>query len=117
MPNEQLVDHLSFDTSLSNPDIAPVRPSKQDWKAVSFFTLWVGMAVNIPSYMIAASLIDGGMSWQQAMWTVLLGNLIVFVPMSLSGHAGTKYGIPFPISSMRRRKRPSATNSLLSFGN
>jgi NCS1 family nucleobase:cation symporter-1 len=97
MPNEQLVDHLSFDTSLSNPDIAPVRPSKQDWKAVSFFTLWVGMAVNIPSYMIAASLIDGGMSWQQAMWTVLLGNLIVFVPMSLSGHAGTKYGIPFPV--------------------
>ena len=55
------------------------------------------MAVNIPSYMIAASLIDGGMSWQQAMWTVLLGNLIVFVPMSLSGHAGTKYGIPFPV--------------------
>ena len=97
MPNEQLVDHLSFDNSLSNPDIAPVRESKRNWKAISFFTLWVGMAVNIPSYMIAASLIDGGMSWQQAMWTVLLGNLIVFVPMSLSGHAGTKYGIPFPV--------------------
>jgi NCS1 family nucleobase:cation symporter-1 len=82
---------------LSNADIAPVPANKRDWKAISFFTLWVGMAVNIPSYMIAASLIDGGMSWQQAMWTVLLGNLIVFVPMSLSGHAGTKYGIPFPV--------------------
>jgi len=94
---EHLVDHLETDTDLSNEDIAAVPPSKRDWKAVSFFTLWVGMAVNIPSYMIAASLIDGGMSWQQAMWTVLLGNLIVFVPMSLSGHAGTKYGIPFPV--------------------
>jgi len=31
------------------------------------------------------------------MWTVLLGNLIVLVPMALSGHAGTKYGIPFPV--------------------
>ena len=82
---------------LSNADIAPVPAKKRDWKAISFFTLWVGMAVNIPSYMIAASLIDGGMSWQQAMRTVLLGNLIVFVPMSLSGHAGTKYGIPFPV--------------------
>ena len=82
---------------LSNADIAPVPANQRDWKAISFFTLWVGMAVNIPSYMIAASLIDGGMSWQQAMWTVLLGNLIVFVPMSLSGHAGTKYGIPFPV--------------------
>jgi len=84
-------------TGLSNPDIAPVPAGQQTWKAISFFALWVGMAVNIPSYMIAASLIDGGMSWQQAMWTVLLGNLIVFIPMSLSGHAGTKYGIPFPV--------------------
>ncbi len=89
--------HQGFDPGLSNADIAPVPPTARNWKAISFFTLWVGMAINIPSYMIAASLIDGGMSWKQAMWTVLLGNLIVFVPMSLSGHAGTKYGIPFPV--------------------
>jgi len=94
---EHLVSHLEPELDLSNADIAPVPESQRDWKAISFFALWVGMAVNIPSYMIAASLIDGGMSWQQAMWTVLLGNLIVFVPMSLSGHAGTKYGIPFPV--------------------
>ena len=97
MAQEDLVSHLDSDMDLSNADIAPVPAGQRDWKAISFFTLWVGMAVNIPSYMIAASLIDGGMSWQQAMWTVLLGNLIVFVPMSLSGHAGTKYGIPFPV--------------------
>jgi NCS1 family nucleobase:cation symporter-1 len=87
----------STDPSLSNPDIAPVPPGQRDWKAISFFSLWVGMVVNIPAYMIAASLVEGGMSWQQAMWTVLLGNLIVLVPMVLSGHAGTKYGIPFPV--------------------
>ena len=97
MDQGQEVSHLNMDPGLSNPDIAPVPANQRNWKAISFFTLWVGMAVNIPSYMIAASLIDGGMSWQQAMWTVLLGNLIVFVPMSLSGHAGTKYGIPFPV--------------------
>ena len=85
------------DAGLSNADIAPVPTAARDWKAISFFSLWVGMAVNIPTYMIAASLVDGGMSWQQAMWTVLLGNLIVLVPMALSGHAGTKYGIPFPV--------------------
>jgi NCS1 family nucleobase:cation symporter-1 len=82
---------------LSNADLAPVPSHKQDWDAMCFFVLWVGMAVNIPTYMIASSLVDGGMSWQQAMWTVLLGNLIVLVPMALSGHAGTKYGIPFPV--------------------
>jgi NCS1 family nucleobase:cation symporter-1 len=83
--------------ALSNADLAPVPVAQRDWKAISFFTLWVGMAVNIPTYMVASSLVDGGMSWQQAMWTVLIGNLIVLVPMALSGHAGTKYGIPFPV--------------------
>lgn len=86
-----------IDAGLSNADIAPVPQPRRDWKAISFFSLWVGMAVNIPTYMIAASLVEGGMSWQQAMLTVLLGNLIVLVPMALSGHAGTKYGIPFPV--------------------
>ncbi len=85
------------DSGLSNADIAPVPKSGRDWSAISFFALWVGMAVNIPTYMIAASLVQGGMSWQQAMMTVLLGNLIVLVPMALSGHAGTRYGIPFPV--------------------
>jgi len=85
------------DAELINFDIAPVPLVQRDWKAISFFSLWVGMAVNIPTYMIAASLINGGMSWQQAMWTVLLGNLIVLIPMALSGHAGTKYSIPFPV--------------------
>ncbi|NNF51397.1 MAG: NCS1 family nucleobase:cation symporter-1, partial [Gammaproteobacteria bacterium] len=86
-----------MDASLSNPDIAPVPGSARNWTALSFYSLWVGMAINIPTYMIAASLIDNGMSWQQATMTVLLGNVIVLVPMMLSGHAGTKYGIPFPV--------------------
>ncbi len=85
------------DTRLSNQDIAPTAPAERTWSAISFYSLWVGMAINIPTYMIAASLVEGGMSWSQAMWTVLLGNLIVLVPMALSGHAGAKYGIPFPV--------------------
>jgi NCS1 family nucleobase:cation symporter-1 len=85
------------DQELSNADIAPVESSKRQWSGLNFFALWVGMAVNIPAYMIAASLVEGGMSWKQAMVTVLLGNVIVLVPMVLSGHAGTKYGIPFPV--------------------
>jgi len=97
---EPAVEHAQaagHDAGLSNADIAPVPQSRRNWKAISFFSLWVGMAVNIPTYMIAASLVDGGMSWKQAMMTVLLGNLIVLLPMALSGHAGTKYGIPFPV--------------------
>ncbi len=59
--------------------------------------LWIGMAVNIPTYMLAAGLISAGMNWKQALLTITLGNLIVLVPMMLNAHAGTRYGIPFPV--------------------
>jgi len=95
---EVMVDPSArYHGSLSNKDIAPARPQERHWTSLSFFSLWVGMAVNIPTYMIAASLISGGMSWSQAMWTVLLGNVIVLVPMVLSGMPGARYGIPFPV--------------------
>jgi NCS1 family nucleobase:cation symporter-1 len=55
------------------------------------------MSVCIPTYMLASGLIAGGMSWMQAVGTILLGNVIVLVPMILNAHAGTKYGIPFPV--------------------
>jgi NCS1 family nucleobase:cation symporter-1 len=47
--------------------------------------------------MLASGLIAGGMNWWQALLTIGLGNLIVLIPMILNAHAGTKYGIPFPI--------------------
>ena len=63
----------------------------------NYAALWVAMSVCIPTYMLASGLIAGGMSWWQAIGTILLGNLIVLVPMLLNAHAGTKYGIPFPV--------------------
>jgi NCS1 family nucleobase:cation symporter-1 len=59
--------------------------------------LWIGMAVCVPTYMLAGGLIDLGMNWWQAVLTVCLGNIVVLVPMVLNGHPGTKYGIPFPV--------------------
>ncbi|MFN9973709.1 MAG: cytosine permease, partial [Phycisphaerae bacterium] len=59
--------------------------------------LWIGMAVCITTYTIAAGMIGQGMNWWQATLTVALGNLIVLIPMTLNGHPGTKYGIPFPV--------------------
>jgi NCS1 family nucleobase:cation symporter-1 len=47
--------------------------------------------------MLAAGLVDGGKNWWQAELTIMLGNLIVLAPMILIAHAGTRYGIPFPV--------------------
>ncbi|SNS24500.1 nucleobase:cation symporter-1, NCS1 family [Granulicella rosea] len=55
------------------------------------------MSMEVTTYMLASSLIAGGMNWKQAVGTILLGNLIVLIPMVLNAHAGAKYGIPFPV--------------------
>jgi NCS1 family nucleobase:cation symporter-1 len=85
------------DASLYNPDLAPIPPERRSWSTYNYASLWVAMSVCIPTYMLASGLIAGGMSWIQAILTILLGNLIVLIPMLLNAHAGTRYGIPFPV--------------------
>ena len=87
----------NVDANLINEDIRPVRDDERRWSVLSMASLWVGMVVCVPTYMLAAGLIDQGMDWSQAVLTVLLGNVIVLAPMILNGHPGTKYGIPFPV--------------------
>jgi NCS1 family nucleobase:cation symporter-1 len=87
----------THDPSLYNKDLAPIPLDKRTWGTYNYASLWVAMSVCIPTYMLASGLIAGGMSWWQAVGTILLGNLIVLVPMLLNAHAGTRYGIPFPV--------------------
>ena len=84
-------------SGLYNHDLAPVPAAARKWGMWSFAALWISMSACIPTYMLASSLIGGGMNWWQAVGTIFLGNLIVLVPMILNAHAGTKYGIPFPV--------------------
>src|ERR1700694_4386893 len=89
--------HIPHDPSLYNEDIAVVPKEKRTWTTWNYIALWISMSLCIPTYMLASWLIQGGMNWWQAILTILLGNLIVLVPMVLNAHAGTKYGIPFPV--------------------
>ncbi len=84
-------------STLYNDDLAPIPPQRRSWGLYNYASLWVGMSVCIPTYMLASGLIAGGMSWWQAIGTILLGNLIVLIPMLLNAHAGARYGIPFPV--------------------
>jgi len=85
------------DQKLINKDLSPTKISERSWGTYAIAALWIGMSVNIPTYMLASGLIAGGMNWWQALMTIGLGNLIVLIPMVLNAHAGTKYGIPFPV--------------------
>jgi NCS1 family nucleobase:cation symporter-1 len=94
------IHELAEDVSASpyyNPDLAPTRWRDRRWGLKDLAALWVALAACVPTYMLASSLIDEGMSWWQAVLTIFLGNVIVLLPMLLNAHAGTKYGIPFPV--------------------
>ncbi len=97
--HEPIIDPLAGvqDGRLYNDDLAPVPASRRTWGAGSYAALWISMSACIPTYMLASSLIGGGMNWWEAVLTIFLGNLIVLVPMILNAHAGTRYGIPFPV--------------------
>ena len=82
---------------LYNPDLAPASAAQRHWGTYNFAALWISMSVNILTYMLAASLIQGGMNWRQAIATIFIGNVIVLAPMLLNSHPGAKYGIPFPV--------------------
>jgi len=84
-------------TSLYSEDLAPVQPEARKWNTWNYAALWISMSLCIPTYMLASSLIEGGMNWWQAILTIALGNTVVLIPMILNGHAGAKYGIPFPV--------------------
>ena len=106
---------------LWNEDLAPTSTAQRTWRWYHFAALWVGMVMCIPAYTLAASLIDSGMSWQQAVGTVFLGNLIVLVPMLLIGHAGAKYGIPYAVLARaafgtRGARLPAVLRALVACG-
>jgi nucleobase:cation symporter-1, NCS1 family len=84
-------------TQLYSEDLAPTPLSNRTWNTWNYAALWISMSLCIPTYMLASSLIEGGMSWGQAILTIFLGNAIVLIPMILNGHAGAQYGIPFPV--------------------
>ncbi len=81
----------------ANRDLLPTTFDERRWSLWHIAALWIGMAVCIPTYMLAAGLIVSGMTWWQALITITAGNSIVLLPMVLNGHAGTKYGISFPV--------------------
>lgn len=88
---------MNTNSSLYSEDLAPISAKNRTWTTWNYAALWISMSLCIPTYMLSSSLIEGGMNWWQAILTIFLGNTVVLIPMILNGHAGAKYGIPFPV--------------------
>src|SRR5688500_17683825 len=97
-PDVAGAEHAELSASpLWNEDLAPTPPERRTWSTWNIAALWIGMSVVITTYTLASGLMQQGMTWWQAMSVILLGNVVVLVPMILNAHAGTKYGISFPV--------------------
>ena len=100
--NKETADFVELTRDVSNsplwnPDLAPTPLARRTWSTYHIAALWIGMSVVITTYTLASGLMQQGMTWWQAMLTILLGNLIVLIPMILNAHAGTRYGVSFPV--------------------
>ena len=100
--NEGRRDFVELDEDVSgsplwNRDLAPTTIRERTWTTWNIAALWIGMSVVITTYTLAGGFVEQGMNWWQAMVTILLGNTVVLIPMILNAHAGTKYGVSFPV--------------------
>src|SRR5699024_1795353 len=99
MKNTKINDNLheSGDNRLVNADLMPIPAARQKWTWFSYMALWMGIIHNIFNYAVAASLIALGMNIWQALLTILVGNFVLIIPLALNGHAGSRYGLSFPV--------------------
>src|ERR1700733_5739712 len=96
MPMTELRSRVES-SPLYNEDHAPASSERRHWGTYNYAALWVSMSVNILTYMLAASLIQGGMNWKQAVVTVFVGNGIGLIPILLNSQPGARSGVPFPV--------------------
>jgi NCS1 family nucleobase:cation symporter-1 len=81
-----------------NADIAPTRANDRTWTKWNIASLWVGMAICVPTYTLGGVLTAYfGLSVSEALWTVLIANIVVLIPLTLNAFPGTRYGIPCPV--------------------
>ena len=81
-----------------NDDIAPTRAAQRTWSKWNVASLWVGMAICVPTYTLGGVLTSYfGLSVSEALWTIFIANVVVLIPLTLNAYPGTKYGIPCPV--------------------
>ncbi len=81
-----------------NEDIAPTRISQRTWSKWNVAALWVGMAICVPTYILGGVLTSYfGLSVAEALWTILIANIVVLIPLTLNAYPGTRFGIPCPV--------------------
>lgn len=106
---------------LWNPDFNPARQSLRKWGAPTYASLWIAMAVIVPTWTLATVGMALGLSWTQVIIYMFLGNLIILIPTIIQSHGGARYGIAEPQLTRTRwgiygAQFPSWVRAIISMG-
>ena len=82
---------------LYSADLAPIPAEERTWQWRSLASILAGAVFCVPTYLLSRGMMEHGMSWWQAVLVVLAANLVLWLPMAMIGHAGTRYGIAYPV--------------------
>jgi nucleobase:cation symporter-1, NCS1 family len=80
---------------LYNEDLAPSR--ERNWGTYSLFAMWMSDVHSIGGYAFAAGLFFLGLVGWQVFVAMVIGITAVFFLMNLTGGAGQRTGVPFPV--------------------
>lgn len=78
--------------------LSPVTSDEKNWGWFAIFNIWANDIQSLFGYSLVASLfISYGVSGWTAFAALIAAGLIVMVLVNLSGAAGERYGIPYPV--------------------
>ena len=82
VPDENLKKSPVF-----NDDLAPTKISQRTWNKWHIMSLWVGMAICVPTYTLGAVLTTYFcLTIMESLWTILAANTIVLIPLILNNN-------------------------------
>jgi nucleobase:cation symporter-1, NCS1 family len=84
-----------YSERLYNEDLAPVK--ERTWTAYSLFAMWMADVHSIGGYTFAAGLFFLGLTGWEVFLALIVGIVAVYFLMNLSGIAGQRHGVPYPV--------------------
>ena len=85
-------------THASGNTLSPVTSEEKNWGSFAIFNVWANDIQSLFGYSLVASLfISFGVSGWTAFAALITASLFVMFLVNLSGAAGEKYGIPYPV--------------------
>ncbi|EME48022.1 hypothetical protein DOTSEDRAFT_167544 [Dothistroma septosporum NZE10] len=78
-------------------DVTPVE--RRTWTSLTIFGFWISDAMNAQGWMAPAAIIAVGLTWREAVYSIILGLSMPAIVLVLNGAIGAHLHIPFPVAA------------------